>query len=339
MSSLQAHLEQHELLVGALAFRRDCPICRAERVQGQLPSATLVPRRACAAVTAAVLATSAVAPGIAAATDGQGVAALAPESPPPPQVSEVGVGGGAVAPASGGSSAHDEPSADAAEPSDRGARPDPRAGEPESGAATPAHDQPDDPSPTADPETGGSTGSGNESPVEPSASPPPVHEAPATEPDMSGHGTPEPSATPTPATSETAPAPLPPNAREGTAPERSSTEPTSAPSAGTRRSAASDRPAPTEDGRSSSRRGTRRVQRNPVRATRTTDVVDVAPGEPTSYTVRPGDSLWRIAERHLGPRATTTATAQEVARLWEINQQRIGTGNPDLIFPGQALRV
>jgi nucleoid-associated protein YgaU len=71
----------------------------------------------------------------------------------------------------------------------------------------------------------------------------------------------------------------------------------------------------------------------------TTDVVDVAPGEPTSYTVRPGDSLWRIAERHLGHRATTTATAQEVARLWEINQQRIGTGNPDLIFPGQTLRV
>ena len=143
MSSLQAHLEQHELLVGALAFRRDCPICRVERVQGQLPSATLVPRRACAAVTAAVLATSAVAPGIAAATDGQGVAAPAPESPPPPQVSEVEVGGGAVAPASGGSSAHDEPSADATEPSDRGARPDPRAHEPESGAGAPAHDEPD----------------------------------------------------------------------------------------------------------------------------------------------------------------------------------------------------
>src|SRR3954447_23718174 len=107
MSSLQAHLEQHELLVGALAFRRDCPICRAERVHGQLPSATLVPPRACAAVTAAVLATSAVAPGVAAATDGQGVAAPAPESAPPPQVSEVGVGGGAVAPSTGGSRDHD----------------------------------------------------------------------------------------------------------------------------------------------------------------------------------------------------------------------------------------
>src|SRR3954452_16534985 len=101
MSSLQAHLEQHELLAGALAFRRDCPICRVERVQGQLPSATLVPRRACAAVTAVVLASSAAAPGIAAATDAQGVAASAPESPPPPQVSDVGAAGAAVAPASG----------------------------------------------------------------------------------------------------------------------------------------------------------------------------------------------------------------------------------------------
>jgi nucleoid-associated protein YgaU len=55
--------------------------------------------------------------------------------------------------------------------------------------------------------------------------------------------------------------------------------------------------------------------------------------------VRPGDSLWRIAGRHLGSDATVTATAQEVTRLWELNRQRIGTGNPDLIFPGQTLRM
>jgi nucleoid-associated protein YgaU len=58
-----------------------------------------------------------------------------------------------------------------------------------------------------------------------------------------------------------------------------------------------------------------------------------------TYTVRPGDSLWRIADRHLGAGATATATAQEVTRLWEINEQRIGTGDPDLIFPGQRLRM
>jgi nucleoid-associated protein YgaU len=55
--------------------------------------------------------------------------------------------------------------------------------------------------------------------------------------------------------------------------------------------------------------------------------------------VQPGDSLWRIAARHLGADATTAQTAREVNRLWELNQQRIGTGNPDLIFPGQTLRM
>jgi resuscitation-promoting factor RpfA len=55
--------------------------------------------------------------------------------------------------------------------------------------------------------------------------------------------------------------------------------------------------------------------------------------------VQPGDSLWRIAARHLGSNATAAQTAQEVNRLWELNQQRIGTGNPDLIFPGQTLSM
>jgi nucleoid-associated protein YgaU len=55
--------------------------------------------------------------------------------------------------------------------------------------------------------------------------------------------------------------------------------------------------------------------------------------------VQPGDSLWRIAGRHLGADATDLETAQEVSRLWKLNEQRIGTGNPDLIFPGQTLRM
>src|SRR4051794_41345115 len=84
MPSLSEHLERHDRAVGPLAFRRDCPLCRAERVAGHLPSATVAPLRACAAVTAALLAAGAVAPSVVVAADGQGFAAQPPESPPAP---------------------------------------------------------------------------------------------------------------------------------------------------------------------------------------------------------------------------------------------------------------
>src|SRR4051812_49030914 len=109
MSSLQAHLEGHDLAVNPLGFRRDCPLCRAERVHGQLPSASLVPPRACAAMTAAVLATSAVAPAAVAAADGQGIAVPAPASPPPSRVSDVEVGGGGAAPVDANHGTRQEP--------------------------------------------------------------------------------------------------------------------------------------------------------------------------------------------------------------------------------------
>jgi len=76
-----------------------------------------------------------------------------------------------------------------------------------------------------------------------------------------------------------------------------------------------------------------------VRVTSAPDRDDVGHGQPATYTVRSGDSLWRIADRHLEPHATAAATAREVSRLWQINHQRIRTGDPDLIFPGQRLRM
>jgi nucleoid-associated protein YgaU len=49
------------------------------------------------------------------------------------------------------------------------------------------------------------------------------------------------------------------------------------------------------------------------------------------YVVRPGDSLWSIAKRLLGRDASVAAIAREVARLWEMNADRIATGDPDLL--------
>lgn len=57
---------------------------------------------------------------------------------------------------------------------------------------------------------------------------------------------------------------------------------------------------------------------------------------PVVVTVAPGDSLWRIAARHLGPGANETQIAAEWPRWFEANRAVIG-GDPDLIHPGQRL--
>jgi hypothetical protein len=52
-----------------------------------------------------------------------------------------------------------------------------------------------------------------------------------------------------------------------------------------------------------------------------------------------GDTLWTIAADQLGGRSSSAAIAGEVNRLWMLNADRIGSGEPQLIEPGQRLRV
>src|SRR3954469_1560052 len=100
MSSLQEHLDRHDSAAARIAFRRDCPVCRAERLLGQLPPASLVSPRACAAGTALALSTSAAVrcPALA---DGERAAVPPPPSPPPPPAKVTAAAGGA-APADSG---------------------------------------------------------------------------------------------------------------------------------------------------------------------------------------------------------------------------------------------
>src|SRR4051794_8403064 len=138
MSSLQAHLERHDVAASPLGFRRDCPLCRAERVQGHLPSASLVPPRARAAMAAALLAGSAVAPGVAAAADGQGVAAPAPAAPPAPQASDLTGGDGGAAPVGADQDAGPRP-ADGGDRRSHGGPPSDRGVETEAGSDSVGH--------------------------------------------------------------------------------------------------------------------------------------------------------------------------------------------------------
>lgn len=55
-------------------------------------------------------------------------------------------------------------------------------------------------------------------------------------------------------------------------------------------------------------------------------------------TVKRGDSLWKIAARHLGPAASAESTAIAWHRWYLANREVVGD-DPDLIYPGQRLRA
>lgn len=69
-------------------------------------------------------------------------------------------------------------------------------------------------------------------------------------------------------------------------------------------------------------------------------VVDGSVGHPV--TVRHGDHLWGLAERHLAEVLGRSDLGEhEIARYWvsviEANRETIRSGNPDLIYPGEVL--
>ena len=79
-------------------------------------------------------------------------------------------------------------------------------------------------------------------------------------------------------------------------------------------------------------------------APRTTRVLAGATSSQTKpgdrvHVVRRGESLWSIASDLLGEDASTAHVAREVSRLWELNEDRIATGSPDLLYAGTRLRL
>lgn len=69
---------------------------------------------------------------------------------------------------------------------------------------------------------------------------------------------------------------------------------------------------------------------------RPTFAAEPAETSSSSVLVRPGDSLWTIAERHLPLRATDADIARAWPAWYQANRGRIGS-DPDLIFPGTPL--
>jgi nucleoid-associated protein YgaU len=55
--------------------------------------------------------------------------------------------------------------------------------------------------------------------------------------------------------------------------------------------------------------------------------------------VQAGESLWSIARDRLGGGASVAEISAEVKRIWDLNADSIGTGDPDLLMAGQRLRL
>jgi LysM domain len=67
--------------------------------------------------------------------------------------------------------------------------------------------------------------------------------------------------------------------------------------------------------------------------------VDPFPAGVHNHVVEPGESLWSIAKRLLEADASAVRIARAVSHLWELNKDRIGTGDPDLLLVGTKLRL
>jgi nucleoid-associated protein YgaU len=323
--SLSAHLTAGTAEHGRLAFHPDCPRCRAERLAGSLAADSLVPRRGQAALAAGLLAFS------------TGAAPALAQVPGPDQEQEITPGG--------------EPP---------GLEPDFDPG----GDDTFDYDTAPVP---GGPEAGGHEDEGVG---------PPVEIEPTTEPDAlllleeehappSQPTTPEPvpALPPAPPSALATPAPPPPEppAAELEQPARQPEErqtsrerkaPEGSPKAHEheRRPVIGPSPTPPPESRapvaeavtSSAPPTAAPVATTPQPTTAPVSLPSAPAGGPISgrsYTVRAGDSLWSIARRLLGSEASAGRIAREVNRLWELNRDRIGTGNPSLIHVGTVLKL
>jgi LysM domain len=326
MGSLTAHLLEpgdH----GRLPFHPSCPVCRRERLSGTLSTEPVVSRRTQAVLAGGVLAFSAGTPGfaVAAGPDRQAEGIAAPADPTVGELHDPDFDPGGETPlpfetAPAPSDTADDDGAGApidAEPIDD---PEGRLVPPVADDGLPTDEQTAPISEEMAPTTGDGPGGVTGTPP-PSIPPPPTVPPPATgdvtEPDSSqtaprreterrDTAKPAPRDRHLPDEPAVVQAPVPPALPAVEAnPTVPVAQPTSTPAASTA--------AGSEGGAS-----LRNAQR---------------------YVVQPGDSLWSIAQRLIGAEASPAKIAREVHRLWSLNEERIATGDPDLLMVGTVLRL
>jgi hypothetical protein len=305
MASLNSHLLEpgdH----GRLGFHPACPVCRQERLLGVLPREPLFTHRARAVLATGVLVFSAAAPGVAVAgePDGQQEGVVAPDQPNPASPQEPGADRPGY-----------DPGGDSTIPSETGPPVDGPGGNVEPGATDEAP-------------------SDNSAPVEPE----PVQDPDAPSVPLDGSdlqatpGADAPVETPPPTTV----APVQGGTGRGVLRDIDAAGPGSS----HRHSLSLEAPAPDRYARQVP------VQTNTA-ASAAPELASVPIASPDqdipqgarTHMVKEGESLWSIARDLLSPVASDAAITHEVARLWDLNSNRIGTGDPDVLPAGTILRL
>ncbi len=316
MSSLTDHLRQAGSH-GDLPFHSGCPVCRAERLAGTPPGDELLSARARAGLTAALLAATVTPAAHAMAgggdTEQEGVFDEAPKAP----AGEVDPG-------------FDEGRGDTDLPAEDGLELPPAVYGEEVEQAPERENVPRESGPReSDPDVPGRT-------VEPPAVPPPPAplppitvppEPPAleelqgpvrTRPDRDEDPPPETLPLETPGPPPTArPRGAPIDETESPATPR---KPATGPGPAATPTAAGDAEMADPEGR---RQGMPGVTGRGDRI----------------HVVAPGECLWSIAYEEIGGNPPPAQVARLVNRLWELNRERIGTGDPDLLMAGTELRL
>ena len=346
LGSLTAHLIEagdH----GRLGFHPSCPVCRKKRLRDSLSSELVISRRVQAALASGLLAFSAAVPGAAAAPpepDQQQEGVTAPEQPP---------GGAPQPPGSGDVDAPDfDPGGETPLPFEGAPSPDIGGGSEDTGDGPPVETEPiDDPdadllAPT-EPET-------ETPPAETDAPVPPAEVVPVSP----APPAPEPTIIEAPpASPETPAAPSAPVAGPQTESNPRDESDRARERSGARERHASPRPSSQRIPTQSPAPAIAVPPQSPAPASPTPTAPPPAPvllaqANPPSQTAPPplpegarshvvqsGESLWSIARRLLGSDASPGRIAGEVSRLWELNKDRIGTGDPDLLMIGTTLRL
>ena len=312
MRSLSTHLREQGSHAH-LPFHTECPICRAERMVGSIPAEAVLSRRTRAALAAAVLAASG------------GPGAIYPALSLAGEPTSTDVGDVEEGPDSGSGDADTNPDTDTGPQEEDGMdTEDPVEVDPDSGddSGSDAEESPDVRGPDDVTPEEIQDMLNNQTPDPPAAPTPPSEQQSSAD----GSGTVKP---------EASPAPEQPSSGSTPAKEKRSHKATKSHKVAP---AASPRLAPQAPAVAAPAESTapQIAQADPAPASDEPATPATNTGGPT-HVVKPGDTLWSIAEGVLGKDAGSAAVAREVHKLWQLNAARIGTGSPDLIVPGQVL--